>query len=82
MILCRSYKAHSQGQGWTRKGKGSNVKAYDYHTKAAQAQPPNHSFASFMLEIKSVVLHFQGNAFNSDHLLVYQLVDVGGSINW
>jgi hypothetical protein len=36
-------------------------------------------FAHFLLlEIKTVVVHFQGKAFNSICLLSYQLADVGG----
>jgi hypothetical protein len=31
-----------------------------------------------VLEIKSVVVHFQGKAFNPSSLLPYQLVDAGG----
>jgi hypothetical protein len=33
--------------------------------------------AGSVKEVKSVVVHFQGKAFNSDHLLEYQLADVG-----
>jgi hypothetical protein len=31
-----------------------------------------------LLESKSVVVHFQGKAFNSTSLFVYQPADVGG----
>jgi hypothetical protein len=31
-----------------------------------------------LLEMKSVVFHFQGKLFNHGHLLVYQVADVGG----
>jgi hypothetical protein len=33
--------------------------------------------AECMLEIKLMVVHFQGQAFNPSHLLVYQLEDAG-----
>jgi hypothetical protein len=32
----------------------------------------------FLLKIKSVVINFQGKAFNPGHLLAYQLADVWG----
>jgi hypothetical protein len=33
-----------------------------------------------MLEIKSVMIHFQGKAFNYGHLLAYQFVEVRGDL--
>jgi hypothetical protein len=33
---------------------------------------------SLVLEMKSIVIHFQGIAFNPGCLLVYQLAGVGG----
>jgi hypothetical protein len=35
-------------------------------------------FTNILLEMKSVVVHFQGKAFDPSCLFAYQLADIGG----